>query len=238
MQRERRYGGNDERMDEREEWGGRHRRAMPDFRGGHWGEREEWHARPIRDRDEDWRGRSRWEPLWDPQSDREYESSPWERDEWRDRDRRERGYGARREWMSRDVDREEGGLFHRMGEGIKNAFGMGDRERMRGPHFGKGPKGFKRSDERIREDVSEAIARQGWIDASDVEVKVQSGEVTLSGTIAHREHKRMLERMIEDLPAVVDVHNEIRVRRLSEGVGASGEAYDPNRGMGRNVRHS
>jgi osmotically-inducible protein OsmY len=125
-----------------------------------------------------------------------------------------------------------------MGEGIKSAFGMSDRERMRGPHFGKGPKGFKRSDERIREDVSEAIARQGWIDASDVEVRVQSGEVTLSGTIVHRDHKRMIERMIEDLPGVVDVHNEIRIRRMVEGVGTSEEVYDPSRGIGRNVRHS
>lgn len=138
------------------------------------------------------------------------------------REQGSRGFGGRgREWGNRDEERDDqGGLLHRMGEGIKNVFGMNDRDR--GPHFGKGPKGYRRSDERIREEVSEVIARQGWIDASDVEIKVQSGEVTLTGTIAQRDHKRQLEQMIEDLPGVDDVRNELRVKRDQQPAAASG----------------
>lgn len=83
----------------------------------------------------------------------------------------------------------------------------------RGPHFGKGPKGWRRSDDRIREDVCERIAQQGWIDASEVEVRVESGTVILSGTIADRRSKRTLEHVAEDVSGVDDVRNEIRVRR-------------------------
>jgi hypothetical protein len=86
-------------------------------------------------------------------------------------------------------------------------------ERARGPHYGKGPKGYKRSDERILEDVCEAIASQGTIDASDVEVRVESGVVILTGTVAERRHKRALEQLAERPRGVEDVHNELRLRR-------------------------
>ena len=60
----------------------------------------------------------------------------------------------------------------------------------RGPHYGKGPKGYKRSDERIREEVCEAMSREGYIDASDVEVTVEGGVVRLAGLVDSRRDKR------------------------------------------------
>lgn len=91
--------------------------------------------------------------------------------------------------------------------------GMGAPEEQRGPHYGKGPKGYKRNDERTREEVCDAIAFQGHIDASDVEVKLESGIVTLSGTVARRDEKRALEHMVERCRGVHEVHNELRLRR-------------------------
>jgi osmotically-inducible protein OsmY len=90
-------------------------------------------------------------------------------------------------------------------------FGYGERER--GPHYGKGPKGYKRSDERIREDVSDAIGQDGYVDASDVEVKVEAGIVTLTGTVDERPEKRHLERIAEQIYGVEEVRNEIRLKR-------------------------
>lgn len=81
----------------------------------------------------------------------------------------------------------------------------------RGPHWGKGPKGYKRSDERTREDVCDAIAFQGHIDATDVEVKVENGLVTLRGTVALREHERALERLVERCRGVQEVRNELHL---------------------------
>jgi BON domain len=55
-----------------------------------------------------------------------------------------------------------------------------------GGFAGRGPKGYQRADDRIREDVCERLAEDPDIDASDMEVTVKDGEVTLSGSAAGR----------------------------------------------------
>lgn len=82
--------------------------------------------------------------------------------------------------------------------------------------FGKGPKGFKRSDERIQEEVCEALFRDPSVDASEIEVSVQEGEVTLSGTVTERQMKRMAEDCAESISGVKDVRNEIRVQSQNQ----------------------
>jgi len=84
---------------------------------------------------------------------------------------------------------------------------------MRGRHFGKGPKNYRRSDERIEEEVNDALWRHGDIDASEIEVKVDSGIVTLSGTVEDRETRRAAEMAIENLGGVEDVRNELRLKK-------------------------
>ncbi len=86
-----------------------------------------------------------------------------------------------------------------------------------GPFVGRGPKGYKRSDERIREDVCDAIARQGFIDASDVEVFTDAGVVRLVGTVALRRDKRGLEHIIERVAGVDEIRNELRVSARDVG---------------------
>lgn len=91
----------------------------------------------------------------------------------------------------------------------------GDREThmSQSNHVGRGPKGWRRSDERIREDVSEQLERHPGIDASEIEVQVQQGEVTLSGSVADRHTKRMAEDVVEHVSGVREVQNQIRVHR-------------------------
>jgi osmotically-inducible protein OsmY len=86
---------------------------------------------------------------------------------------------------------------------------------QRGQHYGKGPKGYKRSDERIRDDVNEALYLHDEIDASEIEVDVQNGEVTLRGMINSRHTKRMAEEAIEYLSGVKEVHNQLRVEQTT-----------------------
>lgn len=82
---------------------------------------------------------------------------------------------------------------------------------QRGTHAGKGPKGYRRSDERIREDVNEALERDGDLDASEITVDVKDGEVLLEGTVSDRRAKRLAEDLAEELPGVRDVHNRLRI---------------------------
>lgn len=78
-------------------------------------------------------------------------------------------------------------------------------------HRGKGPAGYTRSDERIRENVCEALADDDRVDASNIEVTVKNGEVTLTGTVDDRQSKRIAEECIENLSGVKDVQNQLRV---------------------------
>ncbi len=46
------------------------------------------------------------------------------------------------------------------------------RDRDQGEHRGKGPKGYARTDERIKEDVNERLTDDSMVDASEIEVDV------------------------------------------------------------------
>lgn len=81
-----------------------------------------------------------------------------------------------------------------------------------GPFTGFGPRGYQRSDERILEDVCDRLTQHAQIDASDIEVEVSDGEVTLTGTAEDRRTKRMVEANVELVPGVIDIHNRLRLR--------------------------
>jgi len=82
----------------------------------------------------------------------------------------------------------------------------------RGPHAGRGPKGYQRSDDRIRESVNENLEQNEELDASEIEVSVQGGEVTLEGTVPNRWSKRLAEDLVHGQRGVKDVHNRLRVQ--------------------------
>jgi osmotically-inducible protein OsmY len=79
-------------------------------------------------------------------------------------------------------------------------------------HRGKGPKSYVRSDERIHEDVSDRLRDDEHIDASDIEVSVEKGDVVLSGTVENRFAKRHAEDLTEHISGVRNVENRIRVK--------------------------
>lgn len=81
-----------------------------------------------------------------------------------------------------------------------------------GPHRGRGPRGYRRSDERMLEDVSDALTWNGALDASEIEVEVEDGEVTLRGTVESRWAKRLTEDLAESVVGVRDVHNRLTIR--------------------------
>ena len=85
------------------------------------------------------------------------------------------------------------------------------RSGQRGAFAGRGPKGYTRTDERIREDVCDRLSMDDDVDASEVEVRVKDGEVTLEGSVQTRSMKHQAEDLVEGIPGVKDVHNKLRV---------------------------
>lgn len=134
-------------------------------------------------------------------SDRDIRSAEFNqrptRDQYRSRDRYDygRGYGSDTGYSSEMVSANYGSA-----SGTRN-------------HTGRGPKGWKRSDERIKDDVSESLERHPDIDASEIEVNVKDGIVILSGSVDHRRSKRLAEDMIETISGVKDIRNELSVNQ-------------------------
>jgi osmotically-inducible protein OsmY len=78
--------------------------------------------------------------------------------------------------------------------------------------IGKGPKGYFRSDTRIHEEACEALARDPELDATEIEVQVRDGLITLRGIVVHRMAKKRAEARVEYISGVQDVMNEIRIK--------------------------
>lgn len=204
-----RHRGRDDREAERR-WGG--------------GERG-WGDRPDEEVDRDWARQWGYVDRGDVPRDRmsgasRSGGSPWTRE----RGYVDEGYGNERDASDRYYE-------PRWGWGDPSAWGAErGSERARsgsgaGPHAGRGPRGYQRSDERIREDVCDALCEHGYIDASDIEVTVLNGEVTLIGVVRERPQKRMAEDATEDVSGVREVHNQLRV-----SPGGSGQDREPRPG--------
>jgi osmotically-inducible protein OsmY len=84
-----------------------------------------------------------------------------------------------------------------------------------GTHAGKGPKGWKRSDERIAEEVNQRLTDHPYVDPSGIEVAVQDGEVTLTGVVDERRAKRLAEDIAASVSGVRDVHNRLRLQEAA-----------------------
>lgn len=100
--------------------------------------------------------------------------------------------------------------------------------------FGVGPKGYTRSDDRIREDVSEALMRDPAVDASSIEVEIQNGKVILKGHVNSKWMKRRAEDCAEEISGVQDVQNELEVQKESSINNATmGSSFDSRNAMSR-----
>ncbi|WP_224242694.1 BON domain-containing protein [Hyalangium gracile] len=78
--------------------------------------------------------------------------------------------------------------------------------------LGRAPKGYQRSDDRIREDICDRLM-MSWMNAENVDILVRNGEVTLQGTVKSRDEKRAIEALAESVLGVKDISNALRVER-------------------------
>ena len=135
-----------------------------------------------------------------------------------DRDRYGRGY-------------EDRGWWDRASDEVASWFGDDEAQRRRRmdeqrEHRGRGPKGYRRSDERIKEDVNDRLSDDYYLDASDVEVAVENTEVTLTGTVNNRNDKRRAEDLAESVSGVTNVENRLRVKQYSYGTSGTSSITD------------
>ncbi len=193
--------------------------------------RTDWRA-PTEGRGRDYARPSsdeqRWQQSWGPRG----RSQPGSREDVRPDERfgprdRFRSMGDRFRESAPDREPTHGAYGSPERTSFSDFGRRGDTGYGAGHYRGRGPKGYRRSDERIREDVCECLTEDDFIDATNIEVQVKDGEVTLSGTVNSRDEKRRTEDVLDALPGVRDVNNMLRV--VNEG----GQIEDSQRSMGR-----
>ncbi len=127
------------------------------------------------------------------------------------------GFGAGGNWYTSDPTYD--GYSGTLGDdtdlaGYGRATPLGNVAREIQPNYsGRGSKNYKRSDARIEEDVHEALLRDRHVDATDIDVQVENGEVTLTGEVANLHERRRAEELVERCAGVRDVHNQIKARQ-------------------------
>jgi osmotically-inducible protein OsmY len=133
--------------------------------------------------------------------------------EWKDNDRPDDRWtqGASRYGVGDEWNRDRG----------YRDVGRYGQERNSGAFAGRGPRGYTRGDERIREDVCDRLTDDARIDASDIDVQVKDGEVTLNGSVRTREEKRFTEDLIERISGVRDVSNHLKVKAADAVLGTA-----------------
>ena len=114
-------------------------------------------------------------------------------------------YGNQRGYTNRDFD------SNRTQENRYGSDWDTTRSRQNDMHRGVGPKGYQRSDERIKDDVNDRLTDDGMLNASEIEVEVKAGEVVLSGSVDNRNDKRRAEDVAEAVSGVRNVENRLRV---------------------------
>jgi osmotically-inducible protein OsmY len=151
----------------------------------------------------------------------EYRGGPGDRHPSRFGDRREdpKNWGPYVESeRGYDMRSDERGWWDKASDEVSSW--MGDEEaarrretdhRRHAIHRGRGPKGYTRSDDRIKEDVNDRLTDYAYLDASNIDVDVTGGEVVLTGTVESRYAKRMAEDIAEDVSGVRNVENRLRI---------------------------
>ena len=87
--------------------------------------------------------------------------------------------------------------------------GTGDTALAPGPHVGRGPRGWHRSDARIRDEVCRWMTEDPRLDAREIDVHVHDGDVTLEGRVEDRVARRLAEDIAAAVPGVRDVFSRL-----------------------------
>jgi len=130
--------------------------------------------------------------------------------------RSEYGYGSGRGGGEQYGGQQSGQQYGQRGQyGSQAQQGRGMGQQGMGQHHGKGPKGYQRSDERIKELISERLREDPEIDPSEVTISVQGGKITLEGTVDSRQTKNAIEEIAEQFGSQ-DIQNNLRVQRAGQ----------------------
>jgi osmotically-inducible protein OsmY len=95
--------------------------------------------------------------------------------------------------------------------------------------YRRGPKGFRRSDERILDDIATRLMARDDVDSSEVTLAVKDARVKLEGTVPERWMRFAIDDIAESVMGVEDVENNVRVQRTPDTSTARAQAMGAER---------
>jgi osmotically-inducible protein OsmY len=88
-----------------------------------------------------------------------------------------------------------------------------DRRKPGGSNASTSPRFNRRSDDKIREEILELLTNNADLDASEVEVHVEGGEVRLTGAVESRDARWLTEDLVNSVAGVREIYNQVKVAR-------------------------
>ncbi|NUS60443.1 MAG: BON domain-containing protein [Lysobacter sp.] len=220
-------------------------RANRDYGARNYGQRDEQRMRDERDYDQRALGQRPQSRSTGQDYRSGYETSSWDDDELDFNTRRYEPFhvgtgmglgptGRTDLEFGQGYGRSSGYAIHQSGYGSRGGWDVGAHQRdwvgeQRHSYRGMGPQSYKRSDERIREDIFERLTDSHTIDARSILVDVNQGNVTLSGTVSERRMRYAAEDLVERIGGVANINNQLRVQQ--------GDASTPGSASSDNERH-
>lgn len=131
-----------------------------------------------------------------------------------------------------DYQRGQGGYGQDQGRHAQSGHGRGaprqpggsDSSRGTGSHRGRGPRNYRRSDESITDELIDRFTDHPDLDATQILLQVEDGEVTLTGEVPERRMKHLAEDIAAELRGITELHNRIRVDDGKSWLGPTGQA--------------
>jgi osmotically-inducible protein OsmY len=164
-------------------------------------EQQRWGREEARRRDAEGRSWRPYDPGHDSPDWRDRSGPRWRFDEERG-ERTGHGHGEDRGFWDKAADQVAAWMGDHAAEARREADGQ---------HRGRGPRGYRRADHRISEDIHDQLTEDAWLDASDIEVRVHDGEVELRGHVRTPEDRRRALEIADRVAGVLHVHDDLRV---------------------------
>jgi BON domain len=73
-----------------------------------------------------------------------------------------------------------------------------------------GPRSRRRPDEALAQEIREILTSDPELEATDIEVEVEGGAVTIRGVVIDSDARLLAEELVESLPGVREIHNRLQ----------------------------
>lgn len=105
-------------------------------------------------------------------------------------------------------------------------------------YTGHGPSGYRRSDERMTEELNDRLTWDWRVDATDISAEVTDGIAILSGQVRDRRMKRRAEDLADTVRGINDVDNQLRVGTRDRAAESTTSAQTPRQAGGEGADDS